>query len=415
MYKIDSRQILPGDIFVAINGENSNGNDYIEDAIKLGGTKIIFDDPTKLAYVMSTGVAYDMTDNSVDRLGELAKIHIQKQKDLNPDLKVIGITGSVGKTTIKDTLAKISREYFGDENVVAAKNSFNNDIGLPLTVLESTESTKVLILEMGSDHMGDIKKLTDIAGLDAAVISEVAGSHLEKFGSIENIAKEKASIINGLYEDGLVVFNGNNKLLLDAIAVHNNSNKHSINTAIKFKNTTAKHQDFNMTLAVKVAELALNIPNDFSVDFLNSIDLNGLTPHRLEFKKYNSNATLIDDSYNANEISTLAALDVLMNQNSENYYFVFGDILEAGSESKKIHESIIDYALKIGATRVFTVGDILNDVYISFADSKDVTHFENNEALQNELKKVLDTTEKTLILFKASNGIKLYEVIDGLK
>ena len=195
----DSRLAQPGSLFVAIAGEHVDGHDYVDAAAHNGAVAALVQHA-----VPDAGIAQIIVKDGVAALGELAKANLRMRRNEATPFTIIGITGSVGKTTTKDLL-KALLSTLGE--TVAPVGSFNNEIGLPLTALEVDEHTRYLVAEMGANHLGEIAHLTTIAPPDIAIVLKVGVAHLGEFGSVEHIAQAKSEIVRGLLNDGVTVLN----------------------------------------------------------------------------------------------------------------------------------------------------------------------------------------------------------------
>ena len=199
----DSRQIVEGSVFVAIAGERVDGHDYVPHVGAQGAVAAIVDHE-----IADAGVPQIVVEDTVLALGALAKHNIERRRALGTPFTVVGITGSVGKTTTKD-LMKALLSHMGP--TVAPVGSFNNEIGLPLTSLKVNAETRFLVAEMGANHVGEIANLTSLVPPDIAVVLKVGVAHLGEFGSAERIAQAKSEIIHGLVPGGLSVLNANDE------------------------------------------------------------------------------------------------------------------------------------------------------------------------------------------------------------
>ena len=193
----DSRQAGPGSVFVAIRGERVDGHDFVAKTAGQGATVAIVDHEVK-----SDGLPQIVVKDTVDALGELARYNIVRRRELDGDFDIIGLTGSVGKTTTKDLLSSLLATV---GPTVAPVGSFNNEIGLPLTALRVDEHTRFFVAEMGASHIGEIARLTRIAPPNTAIVLKVGVAHLGEFGSRERIAQAKSEIVQGLLPGGTAV------------------------------------------------------------------------------------------------------------------------------------------------------------------------------------------------------------------
>ena len=199
----DSRQAGPGSVFVAIRGERVDGHDFVAKTAEQGATVAIVDHEVK-----SDGLPQIVVKDTVDALGELARYNIVRRRELDGDFDIIGLTGSVGKTTTKDLLSSLLATV---GPTVAPVGSFNNEIGLPLTALRVDEHTRFFVAEMGASHIGEIARLTRIAPPNTAIVLKVGVAHLGEFGSRERIAQAKSEIVQGLLPGGTAVLNADDE------------------------------------------------------------------------------------------------------------------------------------------------------------------------------------------------------------
>lgn len=382
----DSRQIVSGSVFVAIAGERVDGHDFVPKIDAQGAVGAIVDHE-----VADARVPQIVVEDTVKALGALAKHNIERRRALESPFTVIGITGSVGKTTTKDLLKSLLSKM-GD--TVAPVGSFNNEIGLPLTSLKVNASTRFLVAEMGANHVGEIANLTSLVPPDIAVVLKVGVAHLGEFGSVERIAQAKSEIVRGLVPGGRTVLNANDEHVaamsdiapgdvlwfglprkdgsqLDATArnvacddldhpsfVLENKSGHHANVALGI---CGQHNVMNALAAATVA-MTLGMTIDDAASGLS--DVKDISPHRMAVStvvKPQASFTLIDDSFNANPDSMKAGLDGLLRWRSgaeEQPYriAVLGAMLELGSDERQLHEGIGRYAVEHGVDALVTVG-----------------------------------------------------------
>ncbi|HEY2421051.1 MAG TPA: UDP-N-acetylmuramoyl-tripeptide--D-alanyl-D-alanine ligase, partial [Neobacillus sp.] len=322
---IDSRKIEKGNLFIPFKGEHSDGHQYVEDAIRNGAAAAFWQSdvpnpPTHLPILV--------VDNCLIALQELSR----KYRNELP-VKVIGITGSNGKTTTKDmTASLLSVQY----KVQKTEGNFNNEIGLPLTVLGLDEDTEIAVLEMGMSGRGEIEFLTKLATPDAVVITNIGESHLLDLGSREAIAEAKLEILQGLKEGGLAVLNGDEPLLMDRIHQHKGNvfvqtfGRNNTNTLFPIEITQLKQGNRFTINAVKDsfelpvlgthnilnALAAMLIARYFSVPFDKMNEgLAGikLTHMRMELVEGKHGEKIINDAYNASPTSMMAAIELVSN------------------------------------------------------------------------------------------------------
>lgn len=363
----DSRAAGPAALFLAIAGERVDGHDYVDTALHAGAVATLASRPVAGTYVLVSDV--------VAALGQAARQHLAA---LRPGIKVVAITGSVGKTTTKDLVANLASSC---GKVVWAKGSFNTDIGLPITVLQADESTDTLVLEMGADAIGDIAGLTAIAPPDIAVVLSVGVAHAGSFGSIEATAKAKSEIVSGLAPGGLAVLNADDlrvaamadlaekvvtfgigrgdisasDLGSDALArpqftlTGNGERLGQVNLQL-----IGAHNVYNALAAAAVArELGVSdIPAALSRAQM-------LSAHRMSLRERGDGITILDDAYNANPDSMKAALRTLaqLKANSgRRVVAVLGTMAELGDETIAAHDAIGRLAVRLNIDWLVVVG-----------------------------------------------------------
>lgn len=382
----DSRQIVEGSVFVAIAGERVDGHDYVPHVGAQGAVVAIVDHA-----IADAGVPQIVVENTVLALGALAKHNIERRRALGTPFTVVGITGSVGKTTTKD-LMKALLSHMGP--TVAPVGSFNNEIGLPLTSLKVNAETRFLVAEMGANHVGEIANLTSLVPPNIAVVLKVGVAHLGEFGSAERIAQAKSEIIHGLVPGGLSVLNANDEHVaaMSAFApgdvmwfgLPNGDGGNPAITAQHVRCDELDHPSFtlengdgehaevtlgicgqhNVMNALAAASVAMRLGMSIGEVASALSDVTAISPHRMAVSTVNkqeTSFTLIDDSFNANPDSMKAGLDGLLRwkAGSESQPFriaVLGAMLELGPDEKDLHVGIGRYALEGGVDALLTVG-----------------------------------------------------------
>lgn len=436
----DNRQINGGELFVAIAGERVDGNRFAHAALLAGATGILTADREAAEASGATAERVICVDDPILALGRLAKHQIvQLRSTGNPDLRIVGVTGSVGKTTTKDLLARL----LGDRgDIIAPPGSFNNELGLPLTVLRANEDTSTLVLEMGADHVGNLEYLTDIVPPDVSVVLAVARAHLGEFGGIENVAKAKAELVSGTREGGVTVLNYDDERVRamatkargDVVYFSVSGAERSGLWASDISVDDAGHAIFTLhegeTASVPVS-LALvgrhHVANALAasaVARVMGIELTTIaetlstaqagSPHRMDVTRA-SDVVLIDDSYNANPDSMRAGIDALaLLGNNARKIAVLGTMLELGDESEDEHRAVGEYLADAGADILVTVGDearALGEAAfgggVQVYDAADV-------ARASELLSTL-ITAGDVILLKGSHGSGVWQLADELK
>lgn len=437
-YSRDTRTIKNGDTYIAIKGENFDGNLFWEEAIKKGANTVILNNMNiteeKRNEYKNKNII--LVDDTVKAIGEMAKYKIEIHKE-KYNLKVVGVTGSVGKTSTKDIIANVlSKKY----RVLKTEGNNNNFIGLPFTILR-LQDEEIAVIEMGMNHFNEISYLTKIAKPDIAVITNIGTSHIGNLGSRENILKAKLEILEGMDKINVVINNDNdllNKWYLE------NKEKYEIHTFgiknesefkaqdIKLEENSSEficennnekihiyvpvggeHFILNALCGATVGKL-LNLNDDEIRDGISSFEL---TAKRMEIIHLKNDITLVNDSYNASYESMKASISSLKNMNGTRKIAVLGDMFELGTFSEKLHRDVgteiyknkIDKLFLTGTNAKFIGEEAIKNGY----DEKNVFYFENKELLQENLKQNLQKGD--VILIKASNGMKLFDIADNLK
>ena len=384
----DSRQVVDGALFVAIAGEHVDGHDFVDAAARQGAVAALVE-----REIESAPIAQIVVPDTVAALGALAKANLEARKAIDEPFTIIGITGSVGKTTTKDLLhALLSTQG----ETVAPKGSFNNEIGLPLTALKVGERTRYLVAEMGANHIGEIARLTKIAPPDIAVVLKVGIAHLGEFGSVERIAQAKSEIVRGEAPNAITVLNADDERVaamsgiakgdvfwfgIDKAQAHDidgymaaddialDDLGHPVFELVSSQGVEqrvslgigGRHNVMNALAAASVAKL-LGMPLERIAQVL--ADTRRISPHRMavsEVERDGARFTLIDDSFNANPDSMRAGIDGLMawrSQEDQQPYrvAVLGSMLELGSDEHNLHRTIGAYALDGGVDALICVG-----------------------------------------------------------
>lgn len=427
---IDSRAVTKGCLFVPLKGEQVDGHQYVKNAIAQGASASFWQQdipnpPADLPIIL--------VENTEKALQQLAKGY---REQLN--LKVIGITGSNGKTTTKDmTAALIATTY----KVHKTNGNYNNHLGLPLTILSMEEDTEAAILEMGMSSRGEIEFLSKLAKPDIAIITNIGESHLLDLGSREEIANAKLEIIEGLAPGGTLIYQGDEPLLHDRIqkdfahlrvlsfgrTEQNDLFPVTITQgpdSTLFTTGGENHHDFEIpvlgqhnvlnALAAILAARELHIDNESIHKGLKSIRLTNM---RMEMVEGAKGQKIINDAYNASPTSVKAAVELIEGLSGfENKILVLGDMLELGEQEKDFHLKIGELIAVEHIDKVFTYGPLAE--YIAKGASKtfsaeNVQSFQDKQELIEVLKN--STGAHDLILVKASRGMKLEEVVKSLQ
>lgn len=428
---VDSRKVEPGSLFAAIVGERVDGHDYVAEAARSGAVAALVSRP-----VADAGIPTILVADVPTALGALAREVLELLRNRS-DLQVVAVTGSVGKTTTKDLLAQVLSPM-GD--VIAPVGSFNNEIGLPLTVLRADEATRVLVLEMGADGPGNLTYLTSIAPPDVAVVLVVGRAHLGGFGSVAGIARAKSELVQGLRGDGTAVLNADDprvaamaEVSAGAHVVYYGTEEQAQVRAEDVTTDEAGHLRLRITtdsasavvtttlvgehhrtnvLAAAAAALCVQRPLAEVADSLSHA--RALSPHRMQVTRAGA-ITLVDDSYNANPDSMRAALRALATLGRQGRAVaVLGEMLELGSGSETEHELIGRAAAEAGVELLMVVGAGAAGIARGAREAglPEVVTAESAAVAQDMLAETVRGGD--VVLVKASNGAGLMAVADML-
>ncbi|MFZ3018329.1 MAG: UDP-N-acetylmuramoyl-tripeptide--D-alanyl-D-alanine ligase [Gallionella sp.] len=430
----DSRKIAAGDLFVALRGENFDGYEFSAKALQDGAVAAMVNADSYEANPSVLGTQHSalspqpsvlVVEDTRLALGQLAAYWRRKF-----EVPLVGITGSNGKTTVKEMLASILRTAAGsDDAVLATKGNLNNDIGMPLTLLQLNARHRYAVIEMGMNHPGEIDYLTRIACPDVALVNNASGAHLEGLGSVEAVAQAKGEIFAGLDGHGTAMINaddphaplwrglaGTRQLLefgLDGDAdiagswhpqdggLHLDVQTPQGGFSVQLQ-VPGEHNARN-ALAATTAAIALNVPLDTIAEGLRRF---GGVAGRLQRKAAKRGATLIDDTYNANPASMRAAIGVLA-QVAGKRIFVLGDMGELGEGAAAFHAEIGGEAKRAGIEKLYALGELSRNAVCEFGDG--ARHFERIEELLAELDKEMDAD--VTVLVKGSRFMKMERVV----
>lgn len=394
----DSRQAGVGSVFVAIRGERVDGHEFVPAVAAQGAVAAIVDHE-----IADAGLPQIVVDDTVAALGELARHNIARRRELPGDFDLIGLTGSVGKTTTKDLLSSLLATL---GPTVAPVGSFNNEIGLPLTALKVGAETRFFVAEMGANHVGEIARLTRIAPPDTAIVLKVGVAHLGEFGSRERIAQAKSEIVQGLVPGGLAVLNADDDHVTpmaeiapgDVLWFGEGRSRDNEVFAMDIAVDHADHAEFTLIAADgDRVDVHLGIPGLHNV--MNALAASAvamhygmtpeavastlaaqhvISPHRMalsEVSREGASFTLIDDSFNANPDSMRAGLDGLKAwQPADGAHAPFrvallGAMLELGPAETELHASIGEYAAEQGLDAIIAVGSATDAHLDALADA----------------------------------------------
>lgn len=431
---IDSREVKAGYLFIAIIGDNQDGHEYIEDALNNGAQALIVDREIDSDLFLDSSTAVLKVQDTTKALQDIARNYRKEFKNL----KVVGVTGSAGKTTTKDMLYSILSQKY---NCLKTKGNYNNHIGLPLTLLRLSGKEDFAVLEMGMSGFGEIKLLAEIADVDTGIITNIAAAHLKQLGSLENIARAKKELIDSLDKEDTAVLNYDNQYTrkmiegckagvisfgfdegadLRTVSYNFNQSENILHFEISYKkqnhlfylNKAGKHNIYNAMAAIIVA-----LENDLSISEIQSaLDDLELSSLRMELVELSNQSNIINDSYNANPHAVKAALDVLADMKGKRKIAVLASMLELGAESSKMHREVGSYAAEKAIDLLITVGEKAKDIALG-AEFKmsleNIISLDNNQECIDFLSENIQKDD--LILIKGSRANKLEEIVNRLK
>lgn len=430
----DTRIIKQGDTYIGIKGENFDGNTLWEEAFQKGAITVILQ---KIDFKNKNLEKYKEkniieVEDTIKALSDIAKY----KRDLyGKDFPVIGVTGSVGKTSTKDIIANVVSQKY---KTLKTQGNNNNNIGLPFTIF-NLKDDKAAVIEMGMNHSGEISNLTKIAKPTISVITNIGTSHIGNLGSRENILKAKLEILDGM-EKKILVINNDNDLLHDLylknkdIEIHTygienksevmaeeitlNENNSEFICDLKGEKFKVKvpvggiHFVYNALCAATVGNLL-----GLSVEQIKQgIETFELTKKRMDITELENGVTIINDSYNASFESMQASLKYLSRLENNRKIAVLGDMFELGDYSKELHEKVGEEVVKNNIDILICSGE--NSKYIVEAaknrgmDEKNIYYFEDKNKIQEFIKQIWKKGD--VILFKASNGMKFFEIVEFL-
>lgn len=404
---MDSRKVLNNSLFFAIN----KGNKFVGEAMKNGASLIIADNT-------------DIKDKKVikvkDTVETMQKLAEKYRKKL--DLKVIGITGSNGKTTTKDIIhSLLSQKY----SVLKTEGNYNNHIGLPFTLLNLTDENEVAVLEMGMSNFGEIRKLCEIAKPDYGIITNIGESHLEFLKTKENVFKAKTEMLDFIDKENVFVFGDNDFLSgTGAVKVGFSDKNDNIIEEFSFSENISKFkmcsQEYTMNLLGKHniinAALAINLCKKFNLsdsDLKKGLEMIELSKMRFQEIKIGEDI-YINDAYNASPTSMRAAIDTVNLIYNDRYKIsILGDILEIGEMEIDYHVEILEYLLDKNIKLIYLYGERMKKAYDIFMAQRTEEYRFLYYPTKQEIAESLDKIKmKKLVLLKASRGMKLEEIIE---
>ncbi|MEP7062716.1 MAG: UDP-N-acetylmuramoyl-tripeptide--D-alanyl-D-alanine ligase [Betaproteobacteria bacterium] len=421
----DTRALQIGDLFVALAGERFDGHDFVAQALTTGASAAMVDD-TQAAKFRGSLVAVADTRAA---LGALAA-----QWRARFDIPVVVITGSNGKTTVKEMAAAILRAQFGDSAVLATRGNLNNDIGLPQTLLELRSTHRVAVVELGVNHRGETRELAAIARPTVALINNAQREHQEFMQSVAEVAAEHADVIFALRPGGTVVLNADDPYceVWRGAAQRGEARvvTFALDTAADVRAVVALHADgSDITISAGGAPMCVRIVAPGAAMARNALAATAVAMSagagmaavarglatfrpvkgRLATRHAPEGATIIDDTYNANPDSVREAIAVLARAAAPRW-LVLGDMGEVGTQGPGFHREIGEHARAAGIERLFAAGTLARDAVLAFGAQG--AHFDDVDALLAALPRTLPATATVLV--KGSRFMRMERVVDAL-
>lgn len=421
----DSRCLPQTSLFIPLKGERFDAHSFIGEVFNKGAiatltmTEEVVDQRLCTIYVEDTGKALLALGNYYRR---------------QFNIPVIGVTGSVGKTSTKEIIAAI---LSGKYNVHKTEGNFNNEIGLPLTLFKLEPQHEIAVIEMGMNHFGEIHNLSMAAEPEVAVITQIGTSHIENLGSREGIFKAKLEILDGLKEKGLLIVNGDNDLLgnisnvgvqtifygleqdhayraTNIVSEGDTTSAHFITPKGEYDMTIyalGEHMIYNTLAAIAIAE-HFGLTED---EMKRGLATYTPAKMRMHITTYENGITVIDDTYNASPDSMCAALKVLKDYKSTGRKIaVLGDMLEMGEFAERLHQEVGQFAGEVGIDIVYAIGTLAQSIYEGsqkYTGTK-AFYYETKEAWTKEANQLLHVGDT--VLFKASRGMHFEEMLEAV-
>lgn len=404
---IDSRTTNQGDLFFALKGPNFDGHKYIDSALDKGASYAVIDDPS-----FNEKANTLLVDDVEKALQNLAKYH-----RCMISIPVLGITGSNGKTTTKELIASVLRTKY---SVFATKGNLNNHLGVPISVLSIKDFHDIAIIEMGANHIGEIKFLSEISMPDLGLITNIGKAHLEGFGDLEGVRKGKTELYNYLNcTKGTLFYNIEDEMLVKSLPTSTTNISYSeteVHSISNFPFVGFQYKDIsiqsNLSGAYNIINMmaALTIGTYFKLtleDLKTGIEDYKPTNNRSQVKKTENNV-LILDAYNANPSSMLESIKNFNLHPLENKTLILGHMLELGESSDLEHKQLIKFISSYEWTNVFLVGS----EFLSIEVSQSFEVFKDTEELSKRLQII--NLKDNVVLLKGSRGIALEKCVEYL-
>ena len=429
--EIDSRKVKKGDLFCALNGVNHNGHDFVNSAYERGATACLVSENLQ----KSKNITLAKVNNVLDAIEKMAQ-----NARLRSKAKFIAVTGSVGKTGTKDmmqlALSKVASTYSNE-------SSYNNFLGVPLSLARVPPGIKFCILEIGMNKKGEIRELVKLVKPEVAILTAVEIAHLEGLKSLKNIAKAKSEILESLDKNGCLIINNDtnfssyiiskaNKIGIKNIITYGRESKNNV----RLLSFSLSNKKYFVQASCYGKKISWVLPALGEHWILNSLSILGLASYfKIDFEKIlgelssfkipkgrgntinleykNRKFLLIDDSYNSNPASLIASLKSFSKLKIiGKKYLVLGDMLELGKESKELHLGFREKLERFKFNTLYTVGKNMNEMSKGLKNVKYIYHNDKLKSIAEDILKSLKTGDA--ILFKGSNSINLKEIINKI-
>ncbi|MEQ9115434.1 MAG: UDP-N-acetylmuramoyl-tripeptide--D-alanyl-D-alanine ligase [Rickettsiales bacterium] len=434
---IDTRRIAPNEIFVAFRGNNVDGHDFISEVASKNHVFICERLPKSL--IKNKNLKYWIVDDVVKAIEVMAKYNRSRSK-----AKFIGVTGSVGKTTVKEALTFLFSKF---GKTFSSKGNYNNHLGVPISLASMPLDIEYAIFEMGMSALGEIDFLTKFVRPNIAIITHVAPVHIEFLKTIENIARAKSEIFNSMDKNGVAIINGDVEMIqIVRESIQKNNIYRVYSFGKKSKNNLqltkyTQHVDrssieaqflgkkLKFDLSIRGEHHAQNMLSVILAAHVLGVDTNKITK---ALKNFNSIAgrgqiesivynkmeiMLIDESYNSSPESLISALKVLggicMNDKWKRKVAILSDMGELGEIAIKEHLRIAKYISENKIDFLITVGKLMKNLHNAVFKEVNCIHYDSNDDLRNNLDRLI--SDKDVVLVKGSNGTKIYEIVQLLK
>ncbi|TDJ54424.1 MAG: UDP-N-acetylmuramoyl-tripeptide--D-alanyl-D-alanine ligase [Ignavibacteria bacterium] len=420
---IDSRKVKKGSLFIAIKGKRFDGHSFVRSAVKNGVTVLLIN-RKKINEFDDIDLPIITVKNTTKALGEIAKLWRKKLST-----KIIGITGSNGKTSTKDMLAALLNEKY---KVNKTESNNNNHIGVPLTILATNEKHDVLVAELGTNHFGEIEYSAKILQPDIALITNIGDSHLEYLKNRKGVLKEKIALFDETRNNkGKIFINYDDPLLKNLYDKFNNCTTYGFKNNVevkgkilnytddgrpvieikhrnkKIKNTLPSYGEQSANNYLAAVSIALNLGLT-KEQIKRGTENISITDGRLNVKHHN-NFLLIDDTYNASPDSTIAAIELVERiKTYERKVLILGDMFELGKDNIELHRSLSSIIIKSSIDELYTIGSGMKALHVKLINKRIITkHFRTRKSLQKFISNY--NLQNTVILVKGSRGMRMEE------